>query len=68
MTDETRAALTNRWDEIHLELDELKAGGVPPGNVQYGDREKELENELDSIEYELGLEYIDRLRRERSEL
>lgn len=67
MNDERREQLKNRWDEIHRELAELLDGKVQPGDVDLAAREDALHEELDSIEYEMGLEYLEKLRRERSE-
>jgi Mor family transcriptional regulator len=65
--DEDRENLRRRWDELNRELEELLDGKVQAGNVDHAARETALHVELDRIEYELGREYLERNRRERSE-
>ena len=65
MTDEERATLSQRWDELSRELEDLIDGKVQPGAVDLAAREDTLHTELDRIEYELGAEYLERTRRER---
>ena len=67
MTDDEREKLKRWWDDVNRELEELLAGKVQPGAVDLAARETALNTELDGIEYELGVEYLQRTRRERSE-
>lgn len=67
MKDEDRENLARRWDELNRELEELVAGKVQPGAVDLAARENTLHADLDRIEYELGVDYLERTRRERSE-
>lgn len=67
MTNEHRETLGRRWDELNRELEDLQDGKVLAGNVDPASRENALHVELERIEYELGMDYLERTRRERSE-
>ena len=64
MTDEHKRELLARWDAIHVELADLEDLRVQPA-CDLATREHELQSELDSIEYQLGIEYLNERRRER---
>ena len=64
MTEEERDRLRARWQELNDALDGLAEGRVQPGAVDLAKREEELNTELDEVEYRLGLDDLERRRRE----
>jgi len=64
VTDEHKRELSARWDAIHVELADLENLRVQPAG-DLAAREHALLGELESIEYELGTEYLNERRRER---
>jgi hypothetical protein len=66
VTDEERNELAARWAELNKELAELLEGKVQPAGTDPAAREDDLHAELDEIEHLLGLDYLERIRRERS--
>ena len=66
MNDQRREQIGRRWHELNGRLDELRSLVVQPGAaVDFAARESIIEAELDEIEYELGVDYIERMRAER---
>lgn len=64
MSPEDRQSLLDRSESIERELQELTDGKTQPGqDVDFAEREGGLLDELDRIEYELGMDYIERNRR-----
>ncbi len=55
-----KALLNRRWGEINDILAELANLHVWPIDRDIADLERALLEELDSIEYEAGLDYLDR--------
>ena len=63
MNDQRREILSRRWHELNGRLDELRSLVVQPGAaVDFAARESIIEAELDEIEHELGIEYIESMR------
>ncbi len=66
VNDQRREKIERQWHELNGRLDELRSLKVQPGAaVDFRVRESIIEAELDEIEYELGIEYIERMKAER---
>ena len=65
MTEEYKRELSERWHAVHRELEEVENLRVQPAG-DLAAREHALLGELETIEYELGIEYLDTIRRERA--
>ena len=66
VNDQRREQIGRRWHELNGRLDELRSLVVQPGAaVDFTARESIIEGELDEIEHELGVDYIERMRAER---
>ena len=65
MTNERKRELSARWHAVHRELEEVENLRVQPAG-DLAAREHALLGELETIEYELGIEYLDTIRRERA--
>jgi hypothetical protein len=56
--------LERDFQAVNRELEDLAAGKVTPGNVGPAEREAELLEALDAIEYEAGLDWLERRKRD----
>ncbi len=70
MTEKERDELSERWKQIHVELqrlEDLRVHRTHEPLVDFGKREQDLLVELDQIEGTLGEAWLEETRRERGE-
>lgn len=60
LSSEQRQALADRWEEIDGGLEALAAKRDQLGETAYNERRDELLGEIDEIEYELGVDWLER--------